>query len=143
MQWCNGSQSDALAALDIFRAWRANPGRVRRDRFVDLAALREIDDLVKDTRAKLEHMRIPPHNLPCPAAAAAAGQARGLLYVLLFGAAYPNVFCGKARSFLSVNAQQPPLGGGAPAAEHGPVVVRHSKPRSQLAPVRRPPRRVC
>lgn len=100
LAWSDGSQSDAIAALNIYRAHRAN--RLRNDRFVDRAALREIDDLVQDTRSRLASVHISPDNLACALDSEFARKAGGVLYLLLYGAAYPNVFGGNARKFLSV-----------------------------------------
>eukprot|EP01050_Picozoa_sp_SAG11_P007012 SAG11_NODE_570_length_8454_cov_19.886655_5_plen_501_part_00 len=68
-----------------------------RDPFVDIRALREIGDLVTDVRGRLEKLGISASSEP-----AAAGYAERILYVALFGAAFPNVFCGKRLRFQSV-----------------------------------------
>jgi hypothetical protein len=124
LEWSGGTRSDALAARRVYSTWKRLGGRSddrwARQHRVDIGALREIDDLVKDVHQRLDKLLSPQqqqqlgqqqqqqqHGL-------SSEEEEELLQVVLAGACYPRLFVGKAPKFLSIDttkddtAQPPP-----------------------------------
>ena len=104
--WSEGTRSDALAARRAYVAWKQLGGRhddhwARKHR-VDIGALREIDDLVKDVHQRLEKLlRQSTRSMYVPELR--LDEEEELLQVAFAGACYPRLFVGKALKYLSVD----------------------------------------
>jgi hypothetical protein len=114
LQWSGGTCSDALAARRAYVAWKTlgarNDDRWAREHRVDIGALREIDDLVKDCHQRLEKL-LQPHSSPAARAflpELPMDEQEELLQLALVGACYPRLFVGKAPKYLSVDSEARP-----------------------------------
>ena len=107
LRWADGSRSDALAARNAFRQWRRQGSRSdqrwAREYRVDLGALREIGDLVKDVRNRLAGAKLRLIAEHGGGGSLPPQEEEELLQLALFGAGYPRVFVGKVPKFLSID----------------------------------------